>query len=164
MNAGLIATRYARTLLLYSREEGIEEQTYQQARSLLAALGKEEELGACVEGLSPQMRNFITLVIRNKRTPYLSRILHAYSDLYRKEHGITKARIVSAVEDPGLEDKLKTLLKLYGYTKVDFESEVDPGLIGGFVLSIDDKRLDASIARELAQIRHEFEEKNRKLS
>ena len=86
MNAGLIATRYAHTLLLYSREEGVEEQTYAQARSLIAALGKEDRLEACVGSLSPQMKNFIMLVIRNKRTAYLSRILHAYSEAVEKRY------------------------------------------------------------------------------
>ena len=54
-------------------------------------------------------------------------------------------------------------MELQGYTKVDFKTEVNPDLIGGFILQVDDKRLDASIARQLRTIRKEWEEKNRKL-
>ena len=48
-------------------------------------------------------------------------------------------------------------------TEVDFKTEVNPDLIGGFIVQIEDKRLDASIASQLRDIRREWEEKNRKI-
>ena len=46
--------------------------------------------------------------------------------------------------------------------QVDFRTEVNPDLIGGFIVQVEDRRLDASIATQLQTIRKEWEEKNRK--
>ena len=49
-----------------------------------------------------------------------------------------------------------------GFSQVDFRTEVNPDLIGGFIVQVEDRRLDASIATQLQTIRKEWEEKNRK--
>lgn len=162
MNAGLIASRYANALMLFAREKHAEDRVYEDAGALRLALGKEEELPECIDKLSEPMQKFVTLVIRNKRVEYLSAILRAYRALYRKENGITKALLTTASEDPQLAGKLAELMKAQGFSKVDFRTEVNPELIGGFVLQVDDKRLDASIATQLRTIRKELEAKNRK--
>ena len=53
-------------------------------------------------------------------------------------------------------------MKEQGFKKIDFETEVDPKLIGGFIVQIEDKRLDASISSQLKNIRKELEENIRK--
>ena len=53
-------------------------------------------------------------------------------------------------------------MKRQGFTKIDFKTEVNPDLIGGFIVQVEDQRLDASIATQLRTIRKEWEEKNRK--
>lgn len=161
MDAGLIATRYARALLLYAREERTEASVYEDAQKLLDALKDKTGLTACIEGLSQTLRHFVALVVRNKRVEYLPAILHNFRVLYRQEHGITRAWLTTAAEDPELAGKLTTLMKLQGFTKIDFRTEVNQDLIGGFILQIEDKRLDASIASQLRTIRKEWEEKNR---
>ncbi len=162
MDAGLIASRYANALLLFAKEEQAAPRVYADARALLDALPRAEGLESCIKGLSPTLQKFITLVIRNKRVEYLPAILSAYRAKYRHENGITRAWLTTAVEDPDLVDRLTELMKLQGFTQVDFKTEVNPDLIGGFVVQVEDKRLDASIASQLRSIRKEWEEKNRK--
>jgi len=164
MNAGLIASRYATALLLFSKEEQAADRVYADARTLLDALPQTDGLTACIEGLSEPMKKFIALVLRNKRAEYLPAILNAYRALYRHENGITRAWLTTAVENPALADRLAELMKAQGFTKVDFKSEVNPDLIGGFIVQVEDKRLDASIASQLKQIRKELEAKIRKKS
>ena len=53
-------------------------------------------------------------------------------------------------------------MRLQGFTDIDFKTEVNPDLIGGFIVQVEDKRLDASISSQLREIRKEWEEKNRK--
>ena len=164
MDSGLIASRYAHALLLFAHEQQAETRVYEECAALKRAMmsGEEKDMNACVTQLSETMQRFLALVIRNKRVPYLSAILYDYRVLYRKEKGITRAWLTTAAEDPGLADKLATLMRLQGFTEIDFKTEVNPDLIGGFVLQIEDKRLDASIASQLQTIRKEWEEKNRK--
>lgn len=164
MDTGLIASRYAHALLLFAHEQHTETRVYEEAAALKRAMmsGQEKDMTACVAQLSKTMQRFLALVIRNKRVPYLSAILYDYRVLYRKEKGITRAWLTTAAEDPELAGKLETLMQLQGFTEIDFRTEVNPDLIGGFVLQVEDKRLDASIATQLQTIRKEWEEKNRK--
>ena len=162
MNAGLIASRYANALLLYARETGAEKQVYDDAAALKKAMQSEQDVESCVETLCEPMRRFLTLLIRNKRVDYLPAILHAYRVLYRKEKGITRAWLTTAAENPDLAGKLAELMRLQGFTEIDFRTEVNPDIIGGFIVQVEDKRLDASIATQLATIRKEWQEKNRK--
>lgn len=162
MNAGLIARRYANALLLFAKEEQEADRVYEDAQALIDTLRSNGDLTACIESQSPTMRKFLTLVLRNKRAEYLSAILSAYRKLYRQENGITRAWLTTAEEEPQLAEKLALLMKEQGFTKVDFKTEVDPSLIGGFIVQVEDKRLDASIASQLKNIRKELEAKIRK--
>jgi len=46
---------------------------------------------------------------------------------------------------------------------VEFETSVEPSIIGGFILDIDYNRLDASVATQLNRVRRQFMEKNRRI-
>ena len=162
MDAGLIASRYAKALYSFACETKDERRVYDDAEALKQALLAKKDVTACIEGLSEPMQHFLALVIRNKRVEYLPAILHSYRALYRKEKGITRAWLTTATENPELVDKLTQLMKLQGFTEIDFKTEVKPDLIGGFIVQVEDKRLDASIASQLRDIRKEWEEKNRK--
>ena len=47
--------------------------------------------------------------------------------------------------------------KLAGFQNIELEEKVDADLIGGFVLQIGDKMVDASIAYDLRAIAKQFE-------
>ena len=47
--------------------------------------------------------------------------------------------------------------KSAGFQNIELEEKVDPALIGGFVLQIGDKLVDASIAYDLRVIAKQFE-------
>ena len=162
MDAGLIASRYANALLLYATEQKAEKRIFDDAEALRKALQSKEDVPGCIERLCEPMQRFLALVVRNKRVDYLLAILHDYRVLYRKAKGITRARLTTATENPGLVGKLTELMKAQGFSQVDFQTEVNPDLIGGFIVQVEDRRLDASIATQLQTIRKEWEEKNRK--
>ena len=162
MNAGLIASRYASALLLFASETHEERRVYDDAAALKRAVLEKDDVPSCIKKLSEPMQRFLALVIRNKRVEYLPAILHDYRVLYRKEKGITRAWLTTATENPELAEKLAELMKRQGLTEVDFKTEVNPDLIGGFIVQVEDKRLDASTASQLKQIRKELESRIRK--
>ena len=162
MNAGLIASRYANALLLFASETHDETRVYEDAAALKRAILEKDDVPGYIAKLSEPMQRFLALVIRNKRVDYLPAILHDYRVLYRKEKGITRAWLTTATENPELAEKLAELMKLQGLTEVDFKTEVNPDLIGGFIVQVEDKRLDASTASQLKQIRKELESRIRK--
>ena len=157
MNTGAISRRYAKALLELSRASGRGEADYAQALQLL---GHPDTKPAALE---EDIAKLVELLVRNGRLPYVKFILRSFVDLYRAEHGIVEVHLTMAAGSPDLEDKLrKTLAGSLGGS-ILFTSKVDPDLIGGFVLEVDDKVLNASARAQLEKIRRKLDELNKRI-
>ena len=170
MNRGLVANRYARALLAFAHQQDALECVHadvlllQQAlRDELAQMGDDGILATCIPKLGPEMQQFLHVVATNRRADCLPAMLRQFLIHYNKENGIATASLVTAVPLPTLEKKLRVLLRDKGYNDVDFTTDIDPALIGGFILQIEDQRLDASLASQLKQLKKEFVEKNKRI-
>lgn len=157
MNAGVIARRYATTLLKYVAETGRGEQVYAQVKALLADPDK------APKPLCEDLEKFTALLVRNGRMPMVRRIFLSFLQQYEAQAGIHVARLKTAVESPALQEKLERILAERIGGQVQFTTEVDPSLIGGFVLEVDDRRMDASVKRQLEDIRRKLIEKNKRI-
>lgn len=157
MNTGVIATRYAQALLLKTKESGRGEQVYAQIKAMLA---NPQELPSPLE---EDIVALVALLKRNSRTEYLKYVLRSFQGMYEKDQGIVNVKLTSAVASPDLEKKLMSLIMGEHPGKVQFTTKVDPSVIGGFILEIDDRMLDASIATQIARLRREFIEKAKRI-
>ena len=101
--------------------------------------------------------SFIKLVTEKKREGVIGDIAAAFADLYLEHRNILKAVIksVDGVDDVILE-KVKAMVKATYFKEVEIVEIKDKSLIGGFVLTIGDNQIDASISRRLAELRKEF--------
>jgi F-type H+-transporting ATPase subunit delta len=101
--------------------------------------------------------SFIKLITEKKREGVIDDIAAAFADLYLEHQNIVKAVIKSA---NGVDDivlgKIKDMVKTAYNKDVLIEEVKDESLIGGFVLTIGDNQIDASISRRLAELRKEF--------
>ena len=157
MNSGTIAARYARALLKYALEKGNEDEIFSEVTSVLADEKERPEL-------SEDMTRFLSLVISSGRKELLRLILDSFLTQYRKEKGIVTAKLTTADDiSEDLSAKIESLLVNQGAKKVDLQTERDTSLIGGFILEVDDKRMDASVTGSLGRIRSAVEEMNSKL-
>ena len=68
-----------------------------------------------------------------------------------------------AAESPALEEKLRQILASAIDGTILFTSKVDPDLIGGFVLEVDDRQLNASAKSQLEKIRRKLDELNKRI-
>lgn len=98
--------------------------------------------------------NFLELVFTNKREAELPGICRNFLLFYRQDLGVKTAVITTAVELnasilAGIQAKLEKDLD----AKVELSKQVDPKLIGGFVLRIDDQQVDASISSKLRKVK-----------
>ena len=105
-------------------------------------------------GVSPPTRNFLALVAQRRRLDLLGEILVAYRTRVDEAAGRIRARVRSAAslsdaERAALRERLGRRL---GKT-VLLDTEVDPGLLGGFVAEVGSRVLDVSIAGQLAALR-----------
>ena len=101
--------------------------------------------------------SFVELITKNKREYLLTEIASAFVGLLKKQNGIVPVSVTSAVK---LEKQTlsQILDKLKAHVEGDFEvtEEVDPSLIGGFIVKMDDKQIDASIATQLNRMKIEL--------
>jgi len=148
MNSGVISSRYARTLLKLTRETGRGEEVCAQADAILknpdalSSIDLEEDLG-----------KFVALMARNSRLEFVRPALSTFVRLYRREAGIIPVRLLTAAPSGDLDEKIRLLIGKKTGCRVLLETRVDPSIEGGFVLEMDDTRLDASVRGQLERIR-----------
>ncbi len=104
---------------------------------------------------------FLRILCTKSRESYLPEIASEFIDQYKKVKRISEVKLTSAT--PLSAEVLKAIhdkLKASSYTSdnVEITTEVDPSLIGGFIVQFDDKLYDASIANKLSDLRKEFDE------
>ncbi len=155
MNTGVICNRYAKALLLLVGQTGRGEEVYAQAKDMLA--------GNIPENMEDDLNRLVALLIKNGRSEYLKQILRTFTREYRSEKHICQANLTVAQQSDALEERLKGLLSGDGTSEVSFTTKVDPALIGGFVLEVDDNVLDTSVKRQLDLVRHSLDEMNKRL-
>ncbi|MGZ5119901.1 MAG: F0F1 ATP synthase subunit delta [Burkholderiales bacterium] len=107
-------------------------------------------LGALGERLDGQGRNFVQVLVQNRRLELVPHIRALYEELRREHEGVLEARIVSAlpISDEQVRQVLAALEKKYG-RKVNAQVEVDPALIGGARIVVGDKVIDATVRGRL---------------
>ena len=102
---------------------------------------------------------FLELVAKNKREAYLTGILHYFVVLFKKDKNIMDAVITTsiALTDTQKEKVIQVLKNTYK-AEIELTQKVDPSIIGGFIVRIEDKQLDSSIIRKLSDIKQSFME------
>lgn len=176
MNTGPIAHRYAKALLKFVQETGAGEKVYSQVcvlvlrmqeyRQLADVIEKHPELSlerkkeildaALGERLSEELSRFVSLVHENGRMDSFERMLYSFAEQYRKAESIKVGRLVTACPVEGLKGRLQSILSERMGATVLLEENVNPEILGGFVLKIDDLLMDASVDGYFRALRREL--------
>ncbi len=100
----------------------------------------------------------LDIITRKNREPLLPAIADNFHKAYNEYHGIGFASVTSAVQlDAKLRAEIDTVAKkLSDRSKTELKEKVDPALIGGFILNVGDKQIDASIASKLRALKLSF--------
>lgn len=98
--------------------------------------------------------NFLLLIVQNKREVHIPGICRNFLELTRKDQNIKSAVLTTAAEvDASTLKKVEQLLAKELQASVELSSKVNPNILGGLVLRIDDKQYDASVATQLKKIK-----------
>lgn len=94
----------------------------------------------------------------NKRLDLLKAIAKKYAIIYDFDKHILEAKVTTAVPITEELEKqvLQKIVELTG-DKANLVNDVDPDILGGFILRVGDVQYDASIANHLSQLRKEFD-------
>lgn len=101
---------------------------------------------------------FFDIITRKNREPLLPAIAKEFHNAYNEHKGISKATVISAVPlDAKMRGEFETLVKKHSDKKqVELIEKVDPGMIGGFVLNVGDRQIDASIKNKIKTLKVKF--------
>lgn len=101
---------------------------------------------------------FLRLLVDKKRLPFVEEIADAYNYLYERHEGILEVRVITAVplDDAMREKTLAKLGKETGKT-IRITPVVDPDVIGGVILVMEDKIIDGSIRHYLETLRRDLD-------
>ena len=172
MDIGVISVRYARALLKSATAQKLDEAVYQEMQQLaksyvevpqlrftidnpmLSKDKKETLLLTAVGGEpTPLTRAFIALVLKEDREPVMQFIANSYVTLYRQQKNVIRGRLITAARvSPATEQKMRQMVESKTNGTVEFETEVNPDIIGGFILEYDTYRMDASVKAKLNTI------------
>ena len=176
MNQGLIPSRYAKALYEYAAAQGEDSRIFELMEKLSVSFRTEPGLlKATVNPFIPAVdkvellvtaagpgagedavyKQFLRLLVDNGRLDAVRDIALAYLKLFRVRHNIRLVTVCSASPlDSAEEKRLKALISRHlDGASIDYRTEVDPDLIGGFTVSVDNEKLDASVEGELKQLR-----------
>jgi F-type H+-transporting ATPase subunit delta len=98
--------------------------------------------------------NFLLLVVKNKREAQIPGICRNFLELTRKDQNIKTAVLTTA--SAVTADTTKEIEKLIGKqlnATIELSTKVNPELLGGLVLRLDDIQYDASVATQLKKIK-----------
>lgn len=173
MDLGVISVRYARALIRCATLEGQEDTIYREMQTLCDCFLGVPELKSTIanpmisrqqkqqlvetacggEKVSQLTRRFVALILKERREAALLFMASSYITLYRKQKHITSGRFITAAAvKPETELKMKKFVEDKTQGTVEFSSEVDPELIGGFILEYDTYRMDASVRTHLKRV------------
>lgn len=104
--------------------------------------------------VSPVTLNFLLLTVDKGRIGEFPDIYRQYLEMLRASRGVIKGEVVSAVPlDEAELTRLQSRLQEVTGKEVELQARVDPGLIGGLVVRVDDRVIDGSIRTRLANLR-----------
>lgn len=172
MDLGVISVRYARALLKCSVESKVEDKVYQEMQTLAESYIKVAELRRAIDNpmiareqkaellkvaaggkVSKVTERFISLVLDEMREKTVQFIANAYVTLYRQQKKITRGKLTTAVPvSAAMEQKMRKMVESRTNGTVEFSTEVNPDIMGGFVLEYDTYRMDTSVKSQLNNI------------
>ena len=172
MDIGVISVRYARALLKSATDAKFEDTVYQDMMTLAKSyvdvpalrqtidnpmLSKEKKesllLAACGEKPCELTKAFIALVLKEDRENMIQFMANSYVTLYRKQKNVIRGKLTTAARvSVQTEQKMRQMVESKTNGTVEFETEVNPDIIGGFILEYDTYRMDASVKSKLNSI------------
>lgn len=179
MDNGKISVRYARALFQVAQEQGCEAEVYDgltrfahnyllaiaQFNEVLAdpIVAREEKVKllemAVGEPIHGCLKQFIAFVADQKREDKMFLIAMKYMEMYREKHHILSTQVTTATQLPEeTYDKIKAFVKQTFDTDAELDVHIDPSLIGGFILDIENSRMDASVVGQLNALKNRLKQ------
>lgn len=169
-----LARVYSRSLFEVARDEGSLEAVRGQLIQVADALGSDKELAffffspyfssrekkdalnKALVGPDRHFLNFLSILLDKHRLPVIFRIRSHFEKLWKEHNRELDVEVISAVKlDSKTLERIRTSVEQKTERKVNLNQRVDEGIVGGLVLRVGNKILDASIKHQLERLRRQ---------
>jgi F-type H+-transporting ATPase subunit delta len=170
-----IAQVYARALFEVAQEQGKLDVVREELGQITEALEENAELRLffyspyfstdekrdglrrTVTDADPMTMNVLDILVENHRLPVLPRLRREYERRWREANNLLPVTVTSAVElDDSVVERIGDEIGRQTGRKVELTREVDPSIVGGFVVRVGNAILDASIKNRLDNLRKQI--------
>jgi len=176
MKLSKVASRYAAALYDFASETQNVEVVYPDILLIQETVTSDHELKSVLESpIIPQEKKlkiyndlfqnklcettfrFFSLIIKKRREPQILLICREFVIIYYKNHNIKEAYITSAqpLSEKMTEDLRNYIEKDSPYTFI-LHCTVNPNIIGGLIVKVEDLYFDASIQTKINKLKSEF--------
>lgn len=177
MSGTRAALRYAKAILNFAVEQHREDQVNNDMLLIINTLDENKDLQLMINNpilksnlkkdtlksifsshISSLTINSINLLIDNNRLSILNEVAKKYSIIYDELKGKEIAKITTAIPlNSNLNKQVLAKIKEITGKQATIENNINPDIIGGFILRIGDIQYDASIANKLQSLKRQFE-------
>lgn len=175
-----LSDRYAKSLFDFANEKNQVEEVYGDLTLLANTLKENRDLQMLLRNpvVPPNQKHqifesvfngtlhdityqFTDLLLKKRREPELDMICEGFFRLYNQSHNIKTALIITAQPlSDELKSKIVSMLTEQTHATIELKEAVEPSLIGGFVIQMDDFFLDDSILYKFNKLKQEFSQNN----
>ena len=169
------AIRYAKAILDLANSRAIADVVNNDMKSIASTIESNLELSTFIQNptttvdvkesvllevfadVNAVTKGLFHLLFENKRFEILGAIAQEYSKLFDVSIGVQVVKVTTAFPmDAALEAKVLAKIATLSDKKITIESNVDPSIIGGFILRIGDQQYNASVANRLQGLKREL--------
>jgi F-type H+-transporting ATPase subunit delta len=172
MKGTKVAARYAKSLLELAIERGNLEQVAGDMKYLYETQAKNAELVSLfnspiidtakkievMKAVFGQFEtitmDFVVMIAEKKRENFLPEIAASFNAQLKEYKGIHMVELVSAIAlDESTKKTILAKVEASVNGTLEVTEKIDPSLIGGFIVNIGDRRIDASVASQFNKLK-----------
>ena len=159
---------YAKASYQLAKESSQEEQVFGDMKLINSTLSSSKDLKLAISSpvipvskkdsilkevfsdLNTFTANLIHTLLVNKRINLLGNVALAFIELYELNNNMQRASVVVSKEMTAeLEKKIQDKVNEITGSHVEMKTTIDPSILGGFILTINDLQYDASVSGKL---------------
>ena len=126
-------------------------------------LKKSEILVKIFEGnVSELSLAMFSLIVRKNREKILPQIAQEFINAFNENRGFQQAHVTTAVTlTPILKTSVEELVKEISGKKALLTAQVEENIVGGYILTMDDRQIDQSVKGALNKLKLKFDQENK---
>ncbi|MDO5615443.1 MAG: ATP synthase F1 subunit delta [Cruoricaptor ignavus] len=172
-----VAKRYAQGFLDFTQESGQTTSTFSEMQDIVKIMNESKDLNRFFQtpfidyrkktevanevfkAFSPSTQNLIKLVIKQGRETHLKDIAQEFINKVEDMQGVQRVVLTTAtaISQQNIDAILKSSQLVNPNAKFDLKMNINPEILGGYILRVGDQQVDASVRSKLNQVKKDFQ-------